>query len=258
MPPGRRQAPSRRTPRQTATSNTQDLEESIASQDGLHETSTASEPAPPSEQLQSQGSVQAAMPSPLASDPQPKADSSPRPMAPRLASLKSRRPPTLSEVSAASEPPKPQLKYLPKSAMRRSKEARDAAEKAEAERKQSRLRVEAPSGVAVGNREGLQSRGGQSIGRGTGRPGISRFTGGQASGHLGGSTTGEEGGRKQKVTRAGARTGALEGSRSTARTKKDPIPKVEKGSAQNQTVVKEEALGPALPKDLASTLNIST
>lgn len=132
---------------------------------------------------------------------------------------------------------------------------RDAAEKAEAERRQPRLAKEGTSSVARGNREGQQGRGGRGGGRGTGRSDSDRFAGGQTSGHLSGSTIREDGGRKQKVARAGLRAGASDPSRSAARTKKDTAPTLERdgarnlvtrgGPTQNRAFIKEETLGPA-------------
>lgn len=132
---------------------------------------------------------------------------------------------------------------------------RDAAEKAEAERRQSRLAKEVTSSAARGNRGGQQGRGQRGGGRGSGRSESDRFAGGQTSGHLSGSTIREDGGRKQKVARAGLRAGASGPSRSAARNKKDAAPTLERdgarnfvtsgGPTQNRAFIKEETLGPA-------------
>lgn len=254
MPTGRRQLSSRRAPGQTAPDDPQKLDNSIATEDDVRGASLPLEPVPPSEQLQPEDIVQAATPSPLELGAPSMATSPPRQTAPRLASLKSRKPPILSTDSTASEPLKPQLKFMPKSALRRSKEVRDAVERAEADRRQTRLAAEVTSTAAAGYRGGLQGRGGRGGGRGTGRSDSDRFAGGQASGHLSGSTIGDDGGRRQKVTRAGLRAAASEPSRSAARVKKGIIPKPERegphkissgGPTQTRAFIKEEALGPA-------------
>lgn len=255
MPPGRKHAPSQHVPDQNMQNDAQNPEQPIVLEDGVQGTSLPLEPAPASEKLQSEDSVPVTTTNPLVSDARSMASSPPRRITPRLTSLKSRKQPTTSlEDSAGSGPPTRPLKFLPKSALRRSKEVRDAAEKAEADRRQSRLTTEITSGIITGIRGRPQGRGGRGIGRGIGRPESDRSAGGQASGHLGGSTISEEGRKKLKVTRAGLRAGASEPSRSSARTKKDPVPKVEKdrirnivssgGSTPKRALIKEETLGP--------------
>lgn len=254
MPAGRRPPSSRRGPGRRALQAPQNVENSIATDGDLQEASLPSEPAPLSEQPQSEDIAQVEVPDQLETGAPLMATSPPRQTAPRLASLKSRKPPILSAESMASEPPKPKLKFLPRSAVRRSKEERDAVEKAEADRRQSRLAAEATSTPAVGYRGGLQGRGGRGVGRGNSRSDSDRFAGGQASGHLSGSTVGDDGGRRQKVTRGGLRAAASETSRSAGRAKKDIIPKPEKegpynisggGSTRPRALIKEEALGAA-------------
>lgn len=249
MPVGRRQASSRRAPGRRASDEPQNVENSTAADGDAGEASLLSELAPPSEQPRSEYIVQAEISSQLEVSAPSIATSPPRQMAPRLASLKSRKPPSLSADSTKYEPSKPKLKFLPKSAMRRSKEVRDAAEKAEADRRQSRLATEATPTVAVRYRGGLQGRGGRGFGRGTGRSDTDRFAGSQASGHLSGSTIGDDGGRRQKVTRAGLRAAASEPSRPAGRTRKDVVPKSERegprnisggGSTRTRASVKEE------------------
>lgn len=256
MPPGRkprRQPPPRRSTLHAAVDETQRSEERILAEGDLQGAPLQSESALPSEHLQPEDIAEEAAPNPLAAGTQPIATSPPRRMAPRLASLKQRKPPIPSLDPATSEPPKPLLKFQPKSALRRSKEERDAAEKAQAERAQSKLAADAKASAAAGGPDGLQGRGGRGGGRGIGRPDRDRFIGSQASGHLGGSTVGEDGGRKAKVIRAGFRGGTSEPSRFSARAKKDLVPKLERdaaanfvtsGSSHHRALVKEETLGP--------------
>lgn len=250
MPIGRRQPSSRRAHGLRGPDESEDVGSSIAMDVDMHEASLTSEPAPPSEKLQSGDIAQAQTTSQHDGDASSVANSRPRQNAPRLASLKSRKPPVLPADLTVSEPSKPKLKFLPKSALRRSKEVRDAAERAEADRRQSRLATEATPTAAAGYRGGLQSRGGRSVGRGTGRSVSDRIAGGQASGHLSGSTIGDDGARRQKVTRAGLRSAASEPSRSAARAKKDINAHAEKegprnisgsGSTRNRAFIKEEA-----------------
>lgn len=254
MPVNRRQPSVRRASGRRASAEPQNVENSTANDGDGGEPSLPSEPAASSEQLQSEDIAQAEKRNqPQASTPLI-ATSPPRQTAPRLASLKSRKPPVLPpDSTTTSEPSKTKLKFMPKSALRRSKEMRDAVEKAEADRRQSRLAAEVSSTTTVRYRGGLQGRGGRGIGRGAGRSDNDRFAGIQASGHLSGSTIGDDSGRKPKVARAGLRAAASEPSRSAGRPKKDIIPKSEKegprnivsggggGSAQTRGFVKEEA-----------------
>lgn len=250
MPVSRRQPSSRVASGRRAPNGSQNVENSIPTDGDVGEASLPSEPVLPSEQLQSEDIAQVESANQLEVRNPSIENPPPRQTAPRLASLKTRKPPILSADSTASESPKTKLKFLPKSALRRSKEMRDAAEQAEADRRQSRLAAEAPSTATVRYRGGLQGRGGQGLGRGTGRSDSDRFAGAQASGHLSGGTIGDDGGRKQKVARAGLRAAASEPSRSAGRTKKDIIPKSETegtrnisgaGPTRTPAVVKEEA-----------------
>ncbi len=110
----------------------------------------------------------------------------------RRASLLSRK------IIAPSEPSDSRsagLKYQPRRYVRRSKDERAAAEKAEAEKRQQRV---AEGGIPVSsssNRGAFQGRGG----RGSYSGPMSK---GEASGHLGGSSI-EEGGRKKSVRGGG-------------------------------------------------------
>ncbi len=252
--PPRRQPPPRRAIGREGQDDVQNLEEAIVTENDVQGPPLPSEPAFPSERLQFKDISPAPSPSATTTGAQSAASSPPSRGPPRLASLKSRKPPISSLGPSASEPPKPQLKFLPKSAVRRSKEVRDAAEKAEAERRQSRLAAEGMSSAAVGGRGGLQGRDGRGGSR-VGRVDRDRFAGSQASGHLGGSTIGEDGGRQHKITRGGRLGGASEPSRSAARGKQGLIPKLERdgagnfitsgGSSQKRAFIKEETLGPA-------------
>ena len=243
----RRQPSSRRPPGRRAPDKPQNVENSIATDGDVGGTSLSLEAAPPSEQTQSETVSQTEKINQLAFEAPSIAISPPRSTVPRLLSLKTRKPPILSADSTTPEPSKPKLKFLPKSALRRSKEVRDAAEKAEADRRQSRLAAEAKPITAVRYRGGLQGRGGRGTGRGLGRSDGDRFAGGQTTGHLSGSTIGDDGARRQKITRAGLRAAALESSRSAGRTKKDIVE--EKGplnlsggdSTRPRAFVKEEA-----------------
>lgn len=243
----RRQPSSRRPSGRRAPDEPQNVEHSTATDEDVRETSLPLDAAHPSEQTQPETISQTENPNRLEFETPSIATSPPRPTVQRLASLKSRKPPILSADSTTSEPSKPKLKFLPKSALRRSKEVRDAAEKAEADRRQSRLAAEVTPTAAVRYRGGLQGRGGRGIGRGLGRSEGDRFAGGQTSGHLSGSTVGDDGARRQKISRAGLRAAASESSRSAGRTKMDIVE--EKGprnlsggdSTRPRAFVKEEA-----------------
>ena len=252
MPVNRRQPSLRRVSGRRAPAEPQNVENPLANDGDVGESSLPSELAAPSKELQSEDIAQPEKPNQLEVSTSLIATSPPRQKAPRLASLKSRQPPVLATDLTPSEPSKTKLKFMPKSALRRTKEMRDAVEKAEADRRQSRLAEEVPPTTTVRYRGGLHGRGGRGGGgRGTGRSDNDRFAGGQASGHLSGSTIGDDGGRKLKVASAGLRAAASEPSRSAGRPKKDIIPKAEKegprnvfsdgGSAQTRGFVKEEA-----------------
>lgn len=134
--------------------------------------------------------------------------SPPRQPPQRLASLRAQR---AAGASVSTEAPSGRaggLKYQPGSYVRRSKEEREALERAEAERRQSRL-AEGGNHVPSSGRGGLQGRGGRGMFRG----GIDRFRSGEASGALGGSSVSE--GRGRKNPRAG---GLLSGLSTSARS----------------------------------------
>ena len=136
---------------------------------------------------------------------------------PRLASLNAR------QLSASLNPSSPdvsgsRLKYRPKSSIRRTKEEREAAEKAEVERRQSRLSTNGPSGISSSHRGAFQARGGRSLIAGIQKYKGDRYSSGEASGHLGGGTVGEERGRKRRNARSILSQGAI-GSPASAPTK---------------------------------------
>lgn len=144
----------------------------------------------------------------------------------RLASLNPRKKLAASEV-ADSRPAG--LKFQPKSAAsaRRTKEEREAAERAETEKRQQRF---GDSGAALprttGDRGGF--RGG---GRGTFVPTVT--TRAEASGHLGGSSI-EEGGGRKKASRGGGLFSRVSGPSASTSAKVGP------SRARSQAIVKAE------------------
>lgn len=116
----------------------------------------------------------------------------------RLASLHSRKSTSLSAAPEASDSRSAGLKYQPRSNARRTKAEREAVEKAEAERRQSRVAEAEGSAPALSDRGGFYGRGGRGLHGG----GMNRFRSGEASGHLGGSSI-SDGGRKKKNARGG-------------------------------------------------------
>ncbi|MCJ1464384.1 hypothetical protein MMC07_002997 [Pseudocyphellaria aurata] len=116
----------------------------------------------------------------------------------RLASLHSRKSTSLSATPEASDGRSTGLKYQPRSNARRTKAEREAFEKAEVERRRSRLaEVDVPLTFSS-DRGGYRGRGGRGLHGG----GMHRFTSGEASGHLGGSSV-PDGGKKKKNARGG-------------------------------------------------------
>lgn len=115
----------------------------------------------------------------------------------RLASLRSRKSTSLSAAPEASDTRSAGLKYQPRSSARRTKAEREAVEKAEADRRQSRV-AEADVSTSLSDRGGFHGRGGRGLHGG----GMNRFRSGEASGHLGGSSI-SDGGRKKKNARGG-------------------------------------------------------
>lgn len=205
----------------------------------------------------------ASLPSPNVSS----ASSPPRRSAQRLASLHSRG--TTTPVSNPNTPEVSgtRLKIQPKSSLRRSKETREALEKAEIERRQSRIAKENNPNSSLGSRGGPTGRGRGRGGRGLfseNRFGSDRFASGQATGHLGGGTVGEGANQKKKNVRGAllsgtARTSTQAISASTKaisdRTKKEIAVKSEKdkdgdvmmgsSSAKKLPAIKQEDYGMA-------------
>lgn len=105
---------------------------------------------------------------------------------------------TPSLLNPDGEPSHVPMKFKPKSAARKSKEEREAAEKADAERLAARKAADASAnesgtGAGYGMGRGRGGFGEMSRGRGAGFP-MSHG----ATGHLGGSTIGESSGRKKR------------------------------------------------------------
>lgn len=142
----------------------------------------------------------------------------------RLASLNPRRKLVAPE---ASDSRPAGLKFQPKSAARRTKEEREAAEQAEAEKRQQRF---GDSGAALPRSTG--DRGAfRGVGRGTFAPTIT--TRAEASGHLGGSSI-EEGGGRKKATRGGGLFSRVSGPSKSTSAKVGP------SRARSQLTVKAE------------------
>ncbi|KAL9579307.1 MAG: hypothetical protein Q9212_005183 [Teloschistes hypoglaucus] len=141
----------------------------------------------PSEPAEAAGAAEATP------NPNSTVDRTPRPQVQRLASLNNpRRGPEQPITLSSPDVPAKRLKFQPKSAVRRSKEEREATERAEAERLQARL-------AANDSSSGLISGRGGSRGRGTRRSDASslrwqgeRYGGSGASGFLGGATPAED------------------------------------------------------------------
>lgn len=142
----------------------------------------------------------------------------------RLASLNPRR---RSAASEASVNRPAGLKFQPKSASRRTKEEREAAERTEAEKRQQKF---GDSGAALPRNTG--ERGGfRGVGRGAFAPTIT--TRAEASGHLGGSSI-EEGGGRRKTSRGGGLFSRVSGPSASSSTKVGPP------RSKNQAIVKAE------------------
>lgn len=174
----------------------------------------------------------------------------------RLASLHTRKSTGLTAGPEASDGRPAGLKYQPKSNARRTKAEREATEKAEAERRQSRLaEAEVPTAF-LGDRGGFHGRGGRGLHGG----GMNRFRSGEASGHLGGSSI-SDGGRKKKNARGGGLFSGLSIPLATTSTiagpsalKKEPKDKPEKDkdgdvvmgttTSRRRQGIKQEEQGP--------------
>lgn len=142
----------------------------------------------------------------------------------RLASLNPRR--KLPAPEASDSRPAG-LKFQPKSAARRTKEEREAADRAETEKRQQRF---GDSSAALPRSTG--DRGGfRGVGRGTFAPTVT--TRAEASGHLGGSSI-EEGGGRKKATRGGGLFSRVSGPSTSTSAKVGP------SRARSQATVKAE------------------
>ena len=177
----------------------------------------------------------------------------------RLASLHSRNPSNSSSASTIPGEVRPaSLKFQPKAFTRRSKEEREALERAEAERRRARNAAENVEGPVTRGRGGF-SRVGPS--RGNHRGFRERAGQGQATGVLGSSTLPDPDERKRKSARGGgllstaSRSAISERPKTTSRVKKEPAVKAEKDgggntatgstSKENQQKVKSEDGGAA-------------
>ncbi|KAI4234350.1 MAG: hypothetical protein L6R40_006771 [Gallowayella cf. fulva] len=128
------------------------------------------------------------------------------------------------------------LKFQPKSAARRSKEEREATERAEAERLSARLAVSDTSNSVTPNRGGFQNRGNLRGGPGgvSNRWESERYAGAGAAGFLGGATPAEDKRQREATprSRGGGRFSMLSGlsrestaADSGSKVKKEPGPK---------------------------------
>lgn len=170
----------------------------------------------------------------------------------RLTSLNTRS----SASGASGNRPVGALKFQPKSFIRRSKEEREAQEQAEAERRQARLAAAETSSSAAAHRGGFNGRGALrgSFGGGMNKWNSNRYSGGQASGHLGGGTVGEAARKKRPGLGSlfsGPSNSTSKGS-STSRAKNESAPKSERdrdgdvvmGATRTRLTVKKEGSGP--------------
>lgn len=142
----------------------------------------------------------------------------------RLASLNPRR---RSAAPEASDNRPAGLKFQPRSASRRTKEEREAAERTETEKRQQRF---SDSGAAltrtIGDRGGFRG-----VSRGAFAPTLT--TRAEASGHLGGSSF-EDGGGSKKTSRGGGLFSRVSGPCASSPAKIGP------SRARNQATVKAE------------------
>ena len=128
------------------------------------------------------------------------------------------------------------LKFQPKSALRRSKEEREATERQEAARLQARLAASGPSTSSLSSRGDYPSRGSARAGPISNRWQSERYAGAGASGFLGGATPAEDK-RQREATLSRGRGGGhtLMLSRQTREaTAKDDTTKVKKEPGQTK------------------------
>ena len=192
----RRQQPARGAARAKATEEPQapsSPKESITPDNNHRDVSLGPREAGASEKSPSQDVAQTSLP---ASTVATAAGSPPRR---RLAPLQSRKRGGLNAAAEVPDYRSGKLKYQPKDYVRTSKAEREAIQKAEEEKRQSRLAEGFVPTLSSGGRGGFQSRGGRGLYGG----GMNRFSSREASGHLGGSSA-SEGGRKK-----GARGGGI-------------------------------------------------
>ncbi|KAL8916264.1 MAG: hypothetical protein Q9208_008619 [Pyrenodesmia sp. 3 TL-2023] len=208
------------------------------------EVDTNDGPSAPDATTQEAVEVVAADPSTSASEPA--AGSPPREPTQRLASLRGPGRTVESRLPSSSDPPVKKLKVQPKAAVRRSKEDREAAERAEAERLQARL---AESGTSSGVAPGRGDFGGRGGGRGipggiSNRWQTERYSGAGAGGFLGGATPAEDKRQREALatrSRGGGRSSLLSDrsrgdieAEASAKVKKEPGPKKGKGKDEDE------------------------
>lgn len=159
---------------------------------------------------------------------------SPPPLQPaeRLASLRGPGRFVESHNPMSPDSPVKKLKVQPKSSLRRSKEEREAAEKAEAERLHARFGTGVGSSSNISGRGDIGGRGGirNTYGGASNRWHGERFSGSGASGFLGGATPAEDKRQRESLStrsRGGGRSSTLSGT-SRTNTEADAGVKVKK------------------------------
>ncbi|KAL8898149.1 MAG: hypothetical protein Q9207_006852, partial [Kuettlingeria erythrocarpa] len=166
------------------------------------------------------------------STPKPTAGSTSAEPTPRLASLRGPGQPSAPRLPSSLDPPVRKLKVQPKAAARRSKEEREAAEKAEAERLRARLTESGNSSAVATGRGDFGGRGGGpgASGGDSNRWQTERYSGAGASGFLGGATPAEDKRRREALgtrSRGGGRS-SLISDRPRATAEAEALPKVKK------------------------------
>ncbi|KAL8656874.1 MAG: hypothetical protein Q9226_002484 [Calogaya cf. arnoldii] len=173
------------------------------------------------------------------SNPSPQSSTPPRRPVERLASLnisnRSAPRPLIETQQHGSAEQTKRLKVQPKSAVRRSKEEREATEKAEAERIQARLTASGTLSSLNANRGGAQNRGtARGALGGTSRQWQSeRYATSGAAGFLGGATPAEDKRQRELAARSrgGGQNTMLTGlSRETSDVRSSPKVKKETGA----------------------------
>ncbi|KAL8770258.1 MAG: hypothetical protein Q9194_005215, partial [Teloschistes cf. exilis] len=145
-------------------------------------------------------------------NPNSTVDRTPRPQVQRLASLNNPRRGSEQPINPNSpDVAAKRLKFQPKSAIRRSKEEREATERAEAERLQARLAASDSSSGVLPERGGSRGRGDRRSGTGSLRWQGERYAGSGASGFLGGATPAED--KRQREALLTRSRGGAGGSR---------------------------------------------